>query len=153
MAGSSLLRIESISQRLKTLLASLLFLFRTPSPKSLRKNSIAIFLILSIPKVLWDVFRFRASSLAKVGIRDTEKKEEDKQKKDDPRVVLSLSVQKTVVELRKTWENCLLPYCDVAPNIESFLLEFLNEFKLLSHGALEISTTCSRGEWPYAVRS
>jgi ABC-type multidrug transport system fused ATPase/permease subunit len=124
-------------KRLGTVSSSILSVFRSPDPRSLRRNALAIILFLSVPKVVWDMFRFSRAKNNKRGISDTEKEEKEKQKKDDPRVVLSLSIQKTVIELRKVWDNCVLPYCEGAPMSEAFFHSFLKEAEQFSTDLVE----------------
>ena len=86
---------------------STLRIFNTVEPSVLRKNAYVIILSLALPKFIWDLILFRNSgSLLKQQTEENELKERKKMH-DNPQIVLSVSVQKAIKEMRELVNHCL----------------------------------------------
>ena len=81
--------------------AALSAFFSTPDPRLVRRYGLAIILALGLPKIVWDIWRLRASRSGKTSGNDADSA---LVQKDPVLKVLRVTVAKAVVDLREAWE-------------------------------------------------
>jgi hypothetical protein len=87
-----------------------------PTPVTIRKYGLLILFLLAAPKIFWDLMR----------LREFRVKDIEPEGPTDPAIrVLRLALSKALIELKRCWEQVLIPYCqeeikDITPLVTHF---------------------------------